>query len=1352
MRLIIYHYLLLIVLLASVWEASAQTRNQEHFTRFRNMGMEEGLPSNRILDMVQDTLGFVWIATENGLCRYDGITTLTYRHQPDHPLSLPHNYVTSLAIDANNQLYIATHNGIVKLNKANETFIPVGVSGATPISQPVIRKIAIKGTDTLYAETVNGMLNVHHLPSGKTDNYYHKPPEQPYYSYHCLYTDPKGDVWVGGRITGLFRLKQGARQLEEVVMTTHDRSIRQPDVSSFLTDSKGRSWLGSINGFYQLDQRTNILTKKYATSTFSLLEDKQGRIWLGTGYGLVRFSPEKNEFTLFRNHVSDPFSLADDQVNQIMEDKDGNLWIATDHGLSILSPENNTPYHLRHLPGIANSLSHSHVTSLAEEKDSSIWMGTFGGGLNRWYPWRKVMEVYNTEGPEGRKLLSDRVKCLYHDRDGQLWIGHWQGNGFNRIDPSTHQIEKHRINPYNTHSDWYNDFLHDSRGRFWLGVWGYTGLVRYAPDTKKILPPNLTPNSAPYNQTIEHMVFQEDFLWLATNRNQIYRFNTQTETYAHYIPGLHYYLVNPYPKGENTYEGTYPLINSIFDVAVSNPERVAFLTDQGVLYTTQKDHNQALKQLPWSPDATLEKQAKIIAGENDDLFYAVNADQIFQVDLKNQRILPFLSANNPATPLFNQSIKDLALSDNTLQILTNKAIFYYNLIKHEFESAPRYFRLPGNDRLKAMMDTPKRQEQWMASEHGVIVQQADGSIRYTSFKDQYVNGLHAYTSHIACRDHVNTLIWVGTDNGLYEKPDSSKTFRSVEVLQDRQIYALLEKNRTLWVGTDSGLVSLNPDTKELKRYNEPADTRLTSHLVTFTREDQAGNIWVGTSDAGVNKVDGSSLKVTHYPDSRPDSSGFWGHEATCFLQSKDGSIWIAGHGLNRYHPDNNTFSHITSREGLPESGINALIEDDKGLLWLAHDYHLTAFNPTTGQTTVLSTRALNIPDGHQFTSALKHSTGLLMFGSTGGAIILDINRFWETTPNRASHISSFKLAGETHTNYIANEDRLKLDHGQNFFSLLVSPMEYTSTRSRLTYRLKGLDGEWTDVPAGNEIFYTSVPPGRYTFELSNHQNKPTRLHIHIAPPFWKTWWFITFNFLLVAGIIGAFFYQHTKRLIVRNRSLEVEQRLLRSQMNPHFIFNSLNAIQSFIFSNSPMEAGRFLSKFAKLIRLTLQNSREPFIPLRQELEAVRFYMDLQQLRWEGKFRYEIEVKNIDEDRTGIPPMMIQPFVENAIEHGFIGDLSDSLIRIKIEPNKNRIHIIIRDNGIGVLASLKSRHKQSAHESLASKITRERLNTLNSSGKSFSLTIEDCSTIDTKSKGTLVSITTPFKILDKPDKK
>lgn len=232
-------------------------------------------------------------------------------------------------------------------------------------------------------------------------------------------------------------------------------------------------------------------------------------------------------------------------------------------------------------------------------------------------------------------------------------------------------------------------------------------------------------------------------------------------------------------------------------------------------------------------------------------------------------------------------------------------------------------------------------------------------------------------------------------------------------------------------------------------------------------------------------------------------------------------------------------------------------------------------------------------------------------------------------------------------------------------------------------------------------------------------------------------------FLLI--VIGYILLRNS-RLKSKQQAIELEQKLLRSQMNPHFIFNSLMAIQSYIYRKEPVLASDFLAKFADLVRITLENSRVEFVKLEKELKMLQVFIDLQLLRFDNKFDYTITVDDqIDIENTLVPPMMAQPFVENAIEHGLRHRKDKGNLKIIFSSSGHSILCIVEDDGVGRRLSKELEIKRK-HQSMATSITKERLGVLSKRfGKNYFLEIEDMKKEGGESLGTKVNLFIPYKI-------
>ncbi len=239
--------------------------------------------------------------------------------------------------------------------------------------------------------------------------------------------------------------------------------------------------------------------------------------------------------------------------------------------------------------------------------------------------------------------------------------------------------------------------------------------------------------------------------------------------------------------------------------------------------------------------------------------------------------------------------------------------------------------------------------------------------------------------------------------------------------------------------------------------------------------------------------------------------------------------------------------------------------------------------------------------------------------------------------------------------------------------------------------------------------------------------------------------YIIIALLVVSVLAGIIYFYRTNQVKIKQqqREAEMSQTLLRAQMNPHFVFNAMSVIQSYIYENDTVNSSKFLVNFSRLMRLILENSPKEFIPIETEVEILQKYLETQKLRFGDRFVFRIEVaEDILTEHAAIPPMITQPFIENAIEHGQLHTIENGYIDIRFKRNGKLLEVTIEDNGIG-RSGAEQNKKSKDHKSMAMEITRERIQNLNNKyGTEGYLDVQD---LDSDRKtGTKVLISLPFK--------
>ena len=269
------------------------------------------------------------------------------------------------------------------------------------------------------------------------------------------------------------------------------------------------------------------------------------------------------------------------------------------------------------------------------------------------------------------------------------------------------------------------------------------------------------------------------------------------------------------------------------------------------------------------------------------------------------------------------------------------------------------------------------------------------------------------------------------------------------------------------------------------------------------------------------------------------------------------------------------------------------------------------------------------------------------------------------------------------------------------------------------------DKTWTTT-TNRQLDFKDLPNGNYSLKIKAKSNNTfsdiKHLNFTITPPFWKTFYFVSICIILSILVLYFIVKQRIKKInshfelerksfkiqqekiLLEKQMVELKQKALRLQMNPHFIFNALNTIKGYYSGGEIVAANTYISKFSRLLRLILE-SDEHHISIDKEVETLKLYIKLVQLRYQDTFDYKIEIaENIIAEQIAIPPLLIQPIVENAIIHGLIPKEKKGLIDIKFYAEKSILICVVKDNGVGFSAD----DKKSIHKSKALKITKDRV--------------------------------------------
>ena len=466
---------------------------------------------------------------------------------------------------------------------------------------------------------------------------------------------------------------------------------------------------------------------------------------------------------------------------------------------------------------------------------------------------------------------------------------------------------------------------------------------------------------------------------------------------------------------------------------------------------------------------------------------------------------------------------------------------------------------------------------------------------------------------------------------------------------------------------------------------------------------------------------------------------------------------------------------ISEKQGLTGNSIKwlfggdryLLIGTNKGLNVLDFESYLKSGK--------LSFRFYDQNDGYYSNSSghpAADNTGKLYLTGDNRLLVIDLNNLFKSRkyhfPVRITGIDLFNrtvnwdsITAKGTENWIpVPVPPLKLKHKLNYLGFHFNALDYyPGDKVHLSYKMEGLDAEWIKAPDNRLAVYASLNPGHYTFKvkarnlISGKELKPVGYTFTIATPWWRQWWFylLIVVFILWAGWSVILYrtriikVEEARKTKIQKQLAEVEITALQSQMNPHFVFNSINSIQDYIMNDDTDATLNYLSDFSYVLRQALENASEKLVPLADEISYLKRYLNLELMRFEGKFEYNLEVAPaIDPEETGFPPMIVQPFVENAIRHGILNKNKKGYLLIKFFTENDLIKCIIEDDGIGrEKAKDLNTWRKKEHHSRGIAITQKRLELLSQYFKDnrFKLEIIDLYD-DGKPVGTRVIITVP----------
>ncbi|MBL6964361.1 MAG: histidine kinase [Bacteroidetes bacterium] len=983
------------------------------------------------------------------------------------------------------------------------------------------------------------------------------------------------------------------------------------------------------------------------------------------------------------NYKLEP-GLSQNNINCILQDTKGTLWFGTWDGLNKYDGYKFTIYK----PNLKNKekgICHQTINALCEDHKNQIWIGT-DGGLNVLEKGSQLFTYFSTSHPHF-SLSNDTIRSIVEDVNHNIWIG--TNYGLNVF-----HLDENRISVY----------FHD--------------------------PSN--PNSLPGNFIKQVYMDNENQIWVATNKgiSVIDQSKGQFKSFRDGEFNLSGIAVNYMLQAKNgmywfgTEQGLYAYQagSGVFDLFNANPLDAESLAGNSIS-SIQEDHDENI----W-----IGTNGSGVSIYNPSAKQFVNRDEWILREFRNDFIHCLFEDKS--------GIMWVGTSWTGLAKINPNA----NQFEHIYYSPNK----PGGLNTATVWSLFEDEESsvlWIGTNNGInLLDLKTNTFSYIQHDPDKPNSLSDNLIRDVVKDDKGNF-WIATfTGGLNYYNPKNNTFKSYlhnpndknSISSDQVWKVFIDQTGTIWVGTNYGLNKLDPTSGQFKRYlHDPTDPHSLSNNTIFSiYEDKSGCIWFCTYD-GLNSYNPKqdNFNAIQY---KAGQKGLSTKSVFSIYEDQDGIKWIAtmGGGLNKFNPETGEFKVFTEDEGLPNNIVYRIFEDHFENLWMSTNRGISRFNKKTEVFV-----NFDIEDGIQsyefnHNAACMNSEGVMYFGGMNG-----FNRFKPSNINKNDNIppiviSSFRIFHEKQAREINDGDTIVLTYHQNFFSFEFSALEYSNPqKNKYQYRLKNYNKEWIKTDADRRIAeYTKVDPGTYIFQVKGSNSdgiwneNPISVTVIVKALWWQRWIFRIPVFLLILFIFFKMITIRLKQIQDKHKTekqmlqyqkqfSDIQQKALRLQMNPHFIFNSLNSIQQFILQQDSETAQKYLSNFSSLMRKILENSKYDTIRLSEEIESIRLYLDLEELRFTNHFSYHIQLeKKINPSSILIPPMLVQPYLENAIWHGLMPKKSVGKLTIDISLDDHETLLVqVKDDGIGRLKAAEITSKRISHQSTGMKNIEERLELMNS---------------------------------------
>ncbi len=1001
----------------------------------------------------------------------------------------------------------------------------------------------------------------------------------------------------------------------------------------------------------------------------------------------------------------------------------------------------------------------SNFISITQDKSGFLWFCTQTGLIQ--YTGANTKK-YIPASADSNGLLAEFYYQAYEDAQQFLWLA--SRNGFYRMDFSRKQVMaffKEKRNPNSIPNNRVFSLLPYNDSLLFLAC-DRSGIVHF--NTRKLQAERIRPN-------IEHTAIDEDRFWVRQ-----YYFHSDTCVFLRTNSG--YLQYNPIRQVVSAIKDTNGNLQQIQGMSSLFKDRDGFFwfaDEQGKIWR-------------WWPNKSLEAitdsslQLAILAGENN--FF----------DLDEQHLLISTAVQNFVLNKADFSLEQLELrsrleddlgkttitslyrtDDGNLFLgFRNGFLGQINPQQQQFQYKPLVSNTENSLNVAFIIDDTLYQKRYFTNYLGndfFVEDLKTGNIK--SFPKQSFSRI---SSNRILFDSQERL-WAVQNEGVVEidrltqtlsfhKPDEPAwmLFDMVEIGPGEFVVGSFR----------NGLYHFKPDEGIFYKLAEK-DGWIPTQIFSLFFDAQHNILWIGTVRNGLFRYDISTAQFKQYMPEVGNPKSIGGDWVRSFAMDHQGYLWMTTDpmGLSRfdYHaPEQEAFRNFSIQDGLPSNHASGLVVAADGTLWLSGLNGLASINPLTSEIKQWPIEKGAYNYRFHYANMSVNQSNQILIGTEKGYLQFDPEKLMLNTVPPKVYLTDFVVMDKDQRKISTGLSRqpIELKYNENYFNIEFAVINFAEPeRNKVYYQLQGDRSDWQPIGHTNQIYFSKVSPGSYTFRLRAQNGdgvwseNEINIPIVIRPPFWRTTWFFVLMTALFVLILFLAFRYRLQHLLRENQLKNEKQMLqsemerematlemtaLRAQMNPHFIFNCLNSINRFIIVNDNDTASEYLTKFSRLIRQVLDNSRSEKISLEREINTLLLYIEMEKLRFVDKFNFDIQVdEKLQCYQTFIQPMMVQPYVENAIWHGLMPLQEGGMLQISFKKVAGQLVVSVEDNGIGRQRSQAMKTMQCMPQrSHGMKVTAERLAMLNKKVNARAeIIVSDLLDKDEKPCGTRVELILPL---------